>query len=139
MAQTGPIHGTGGKATLAAPYDTVLNIFEWSGNIKSDEYPSDTFSAASLGHSFYHGRHQFRGKLRAYLDGTTNIDATMVLPGRTAAAISLEARQGTQDLAILFSGHLNNFAIVVDAQTGLNALEADVISTTAVTETTYTA
>ena len=133
------IHGTGGNVTLAAPYDTLLNIFEWSGNTKSDEFSSDVFAAASLGHKFYHGRHQFRGKIRMYLDDAAVITAGMILPGRTAAAIVLTNRIGGTDEKVTFNGHLNNFAVTVDAQTGLNALDADVISTTAVASDDYVA
>lgn len=137
------IHGSSGLAVLPAPYETGLNIFAWTANIVNDEFPADLFVDANdpgaLGHMFYYGMYQLRGKIRAFLDDTTPLDISQIAPGRAAvAAMTLTARQGsTTDQALVFTGHLNNFAIVVNKQGGLNAVEADMISTTAVTVTNY--
>ena len=139
------IHGSTGLATLASPYDTGLNIYEWSGSITNDEYPADVFvdddGTGTLGHTFAYGMYQFRGQIRAYLDDTTNLDATQIVPGRAVAVIALVAHQGAaagNDQKYTFSGHLNNFRITVNKQTGLNSVDADVVSTTAIVPQNFT-
>ena len=140
MAAAGVIHGSSGRVEMTSPYDTGFNIFMWTANVVNDEYPADLFEDAAspgeLGHIFYYGLHQLRGKIRGYLDSAVNLDATQIVPARTPADFDLIAVQGVaavNDMKLIFKGHLNNFAIVVNAQTGLNAVEADIVSTGAVT------